>query len=201
MDWMEYLHGFLEYGVLPVLFFSLIMCGLGMPVPEEVLFVFAGYWGRRFSIDPLLLCATGISGILVGDIIPYSLGRHLGAAILQKPYAWCVFLLRYRRRAEDFFRQHGSKTVFFARFIPGLRTPVFLIAGIMHTSLANFLLWDGMGAMITCPITITLAYCFGEKVRYWFLNSQGVVLSVGLALSLLVALLVYSQRKWEKKGD
>src|SRR3954462_5878815 len=52
-----------------------------------------------------------------------------------------------RQRIEAKFHRHGIKLLLVARFLPPLRTGIFLIAGASRFSLAKFLLADGLYAV------------------------------------------------------
>ena len=198
MEVLAYLRQIFERGVEPALFLSLIFCGVGLPIPEEVLFVLAGYIGRKLGADPLNLCIAGLAGILLGDLIPFSIGRHFGTALLNKPYFSRLLLARYRERIEEFFRLHGAKTIFAARFIGGLRTPTLLLAGSMKMPVTSVVFWDGMGALISCPISICLAYMYGEVALEWVANSQRLIGGIAAALVLLALLVWLVKRKKTK---
>ena len=70
---------YIEHFTYLGLFVVLMLCGLGMPIPEEVAIVLAGvlsaeeklYWGWA-----LLACLVGA---LLGDSVMYLIGRQVGA--------------------------------------------------------------------------------------------------------------------------
>jgi membrane protein DedA with SNARE-associated domain len=54
-------------------------------------------------------------------------------------------------------------TVFFGRFVAGIRGAVFLSAGVSGFSYARFLLMDTLAALLTVPIWIWLGMKWGEN--------------------------------------
>lgn len=162
-EWLTQLlceHGLalLYVGTLAIL----LICGLGVPVPEEATFLAAGYAASKIPHAHLgLLCMIGVVGIVAGDTVPFLVGKHYGMDFLRHRFLAWVLTPKRIARAQDFFRAHGPKTVFCARFVAGLRMPTFFLAASMGVKYRTFLFWDLMGALISCPISIVLAYYFG----------------------------------------
>ncbi|MFH1994810.1 MAG: VTT domain-containing protein [Nitrospinota bacterium] len=93
---------------------SAIIFGVGIVVATGVL-----------SLKPVILVA--IAGAIVGDGIGYWFGRHYKRRLLHTPpssrYASML------ERGERYFRDHGGKSVFLARFIGPLRPVIPIVAG------------------------------------------------------------------------
>jgi membrane protein DedA with SNARE-associated domain len=62
-------------------------------------------------------------------------------------------------------QRHGSRAIFYARFLAGLRALVYLSAGSFGVRPAVFLLYDLLGALISVPIVVTLGYVFGRQIE------------------------------------
>ena len=54
--------------------------------------------------------------------------------------------------------------MFFARFLPGLRMPVFFTSGLYKVPFWKFFLIDGFAALISVPIWVLLAYYFSKNL-------------------------------------
>jgi len=188
------------YGLTVVI---LMLAGLGLPIPEEAIFLAAGFAGSQMDpkADVWILCAAGLIGIMLGDSLPFWLGRHYGLSLLKK-WPFCKVLSEKNvGRTQDFFNKHGSKTVFVARFVAGLRMPTFFLAGAMGVKYRVFFLYDLIGALISCPTSIWLAYTYGEVVRKWIADSH-VVLYIVIGLVVLYTIYhVMSHRPEKKMND
>ena len=71
----------------PGVFLILLATGLGVPIPEELPIVIAAMmarWEVMHWWGALLSC---LGGVLAGDMLLYTLGRHFGRRILQWPAA------------------------------------------------------------------------------------------------------------------
>ncbi|MEI6236710.1 MAG: DedA family protein [Planctomycetota bacterium] len=182
------LESILEQGLYVGVTLILFVCGVGVPLPEEGVFLAAGWYGAKHGANVWLLCFCGILGILLGDSIPYWVGRKYGLTVLTKrPFSW--FLTEKGiAKTRTFFDKNGSKTVFVGRFVAGLRMPTFFMAGSMRVPYLTFLMWDLAGALISCPTSIWLAYHYGQRAEELIKESRPILFTV---LGLIVAYLVY----------
>ncbi|XIE84628.1 DedA family protein [Neisseria meningitidis] len=145
---------FVEYGYAAV-FFVLVICGFGVPIPEDLTLVTGGVISGMGYTNPHIMFAVGMLGVLVGDGIMFAAGRIWGQKILKfKPIARIMTPKRYAQVQEK-FDKYGNWVLFVARFLPGLRTAVFVTAGISRkVSYLRFLIMDGLAALISVPIWI-----------------------------------------------
>ena len=146
----------LDYKYL-AMFGILVLCGVGLPVPEEVTLVGTGLlvgWGRaEFALSSL----SCILGILVGDSIIFGLGHHYGRQFLLSRPMRLLLSPRRQVKVARFFARHGRKAVFLARVFPGVRIGVYAYAGSQRMSWVRFLFLDFVGALITVPASIFVA--------------------------------------------
>lgn len=159
---------FSQTGMLILLlpFFVLILCGLGLPLPEDIVLIFLGFliYNGYGNITTGLI--IGYMGIIVGDSIIYMLGKKSGTKIL-KHKLFAKLLTKARlKKAKKFTIDHGKKTVFIARFLPGLRAAVFFSCGLLKFKYRTFFLMDSVAALLSAPIFILLGYYFGDKIDY-----------------------------------
>jgi membrane protein DedA with SNARE-associated domain len=88
----------------------------------------------------------------------------------------------------DYFARYGAWIIFAARFLPGLRAPLFLTAGTMKVPFWVFFAMDGAAALLSIPISFYVAYYFTDKltemlhashrVMYWAVGAV-LVCSLG----------------------
>ena len=63
------------------------------------------------------------------------------------------------RAVREKFDRYGNRVLFVARFLPGLRAPIYMVAGITHRiSYVRFVLLDFAAAIISVPIWVYLGY-------------------------------------------
>ena len=154
-------------GIWPYLaiVFFLVLTGSGLPIPEEVPIVAAGVLAAKGHLDPWWALAACVVGALLGDLLVYSGGRLLGRNFFRK-HKWFALLLHEDRekQMEDLIRRHGWKVFFAARFMIGVRAPVYMAAGVMRVPLLRFLLMDGIAATVVVAIVFGLSYHYGPTI-------------------------------------
>ena len=160
---------FAEHDYLAV-FLVLLVCGLGVPIPEDITLVAGGVISGLGYSNVHVMFGVGMAGVLLGDLTMFMIGRHFGERALR--WRWVAFLLTPDRRAQvqQKFDRYGIRLLFIARFLPGLRSPIFIVAGwSRRVSLLKFLLLDGAAALISVPFWVYLGY-YGADNRGWLLG-------------------------------
>lgn len=170
MDLLERLvRIFAENGYVAV-WIALFICGLGLPLPEDVTLVAGGVIAGLGYANVHTMFALCMAGVLLGDATMFLLGRRYGAAMMK--WRWVARVLTPERFAivQHKFRRYGNRALFVARFLPGMRTTVYLTAGATRqVSLLRFMLIDAFAALISVPIWVYLGY-FGANNHVWLLK-------------------------------
>lgn len=195
-------HGVMLYVVL---FLALVVCGVGNPIPEDVILITGGYlaFARLTLFWPTLCVVYG--GVLAGDLLLYYFGRRYGQQIIMHKRLHRIIPPERVDRIRHNFRRRGHWAVFFARFLVGLRSPTFLVSGVMHVPFRRFLLLDGLGALISVPLFVGLGFLFGGNIdvlRHDMKRFEHWSMAAGVVL--VAAYLIYlwwRSRKEEKDQD
>lgn len=201
MDLLDLLVNFFtDYGYLAV-FLILLACGFGLPIPEDITLVAGGIISGLDYANVHIMFGVCMAGVLIGDSTMFLIGRYFGVRVLR--WRWVNWLLPPHRYAlvQEKFDKYGNRLLFIARFLPGLRSPIFLTAGMTRrVSYLRFLALDGFAALISVPVWVYLGY-FGADNHEWLLmwmhrGQTGVFVALGVA-GLLVA--AYFLRRWIKR--
>jgi membrane protein DedA with SNARE-associated domain len=147
------------------LFLVLLAAGLGLPLPEDIPLVAAGWLVHHGGAHLYGMIAVGLVGVLVGDTILFTAGRRYGMHLVEHRWLRWVAKPWLVERARARYQAHGAKIMFAARFMPGLRSALFLIAGTFRIPYWKFLLIDGSAALISVPTWILLSYKFSGDVE------------------------------------
>lgn len=203
MDWFNLiLELFSETGVLILFlpFFVLILCGLGLPLPEDIVLIFLGFliYNGYGNITAGLI--IGYIGIIVGDSIIYTLGKKSGTKILKHKLFSKLFTKERLKKAKRFTMDHGKKTVFIARFLPGLRAAVFFSCGLLKFKYRTFFLMDSFASLLSAPIFILLGYYFGDKIDYIIHIVKRVDRIVIIILVAIIILIFILKKYYNKKS-
>ncbi|CBN86829.1 TPA: DedA family protein [Neisseria meningitidis] len=188
---------FVEYGYAAV-FFVLVICGFGVPIPEDLTLVTGGVISGMGYTNPHMMFAVGMLGVLVGDGVMFAAGRIWGQKILRfKPIARIMTPKRYAQVQEK-FDKYGNWVLFVARFLPGLRTAVFVTAGISRkVSYLRFIIMDGLAALISVPIWIYLGE-YGAHNIDWLMAKMHSLQS-GIFVILGIGAAVVAWIWWKKR--
>ncbi|MHB8643906.1 MAG: DedA family protein [Gaiellaceae bacterium] len=180
-------HFILQYGLVLV-FLVIAAESAGVPLPGETVLVAAGVAASqgRFSITTVIV--VGAAGAIVGDNVGYWLGRELGRGFLQRYSFIRRFSERVLPRAEEFFRKHGGKSIFAARWFSGFRIAGAWVAGFAHMPWWRFLLWNAAGG-ITWATTIGLVSYYAGNAAGAAIGHYGLI-GAGVVLVLVVLIVV-----------
>jgi len=160
---------FAENGYVAV-FIALMICGAGLPLPEDITLVAGGVIAGLGYANVHAMVALAMFGVLLGDSAIFLLGHHYGARILQWRFVARVLTPGRYLKVQEKFDQYGNRMLFFARFLPGMRTTVYLTAGTTHrVSFLRFLLIDTLAALISVPFWVYLGF-FGADNHEWLVK-------------------------------
>lgn len=188
---------FTQYGYWAV-FLMLLICGFGVPIPEDITLVTGGVIAGMGFADVNTMVAVGLAGVLIGDGIMFGLGRWQGPKITKSRFFSKILTPERFEQAQDKFQKYGKWVMFIARFLPGLRTPVFFGAGMSKR--VPFFVWlfmDGFAALISVPAWVFLGY-YGALKRDWLFamvhRSQHVLLTL-LCIGAVLALVYWFKKR------
>jgi membrane protein DedA with SNARE-associated domain len=170
MDLLQQLiRNFAENGYVAV-FIALRICGAGLPRPEDVTLVAGGVIAGLGYANVHAMFALAMFGVLLGDSAIFLLGHHYGSRIMQWRFVARILTPSRYAKVQEKFHRYGNRMLFFARFLPGMRTTIYLTAGMTHrVSFARFLLLDTLAALISVPIWVYLGY-FGADNHQWLMR-------------------------------
>lgn len=143
---------------------TLVACGLGLPIPEDVTLFTMGYLAYLGVVDlgaSVVLC---LAGVLAGDCLVFGLGRRHGETLLNHRFLARLLHADRMGRARGLFQRWGTRVIFGARFMPGLRAPVFFSAGALGLPFRVFLLLDAAAAVVSVPLLVWVTWRFGSHV-------------------------------------
>ena len=178
----------------------LLLCGIGAPLPEEVALIGSGILLHRGEVDFVPITLTCAVAILLGDSIPFWIGRRWGMSAMQLRWVRRVLHPERLSKLEDRFTRHGNWATFVCRFFPGVRIPGYFLAGTMRMSYPKFLLLDCLGVLISVPASIYLGKLFGSSMDQLKTKLHDLHLILGFllfAVLLVVIWRVRAQRKAE----
>ena len=188
---LQWLHSLLphvpRYGYV-VVFIVVFLNNIGLPLPGETILLGAGFILGRAAGSLWEPMAAGTLACFLGGICSFWLGRRLGHSGLEKIH-WLHLTPARVKWPERFFKRHGAKAVFIARFI-ALFPPVAanLLAGTAKMPWRIFLFYNLTGSAVYTTSYILIGYFFGKKWKLLEAWLGATVLYLILAGIVLFAL-------------
>ena len=135
-------------------FLILVICGLGLPLPEDIVLVTAGILAQDDGRSWIPVAVLMWFGVLLGDSIMFLLGRRFGGKLLAWQGTHHLFPPAKQAKVKALFDRHGATVLLIARFLPGLRAPIFSTAGAMRVPYLKFAFHDGLAAVLSVPLFV-----------------------------------------------
>jgi membrane protein DedA with SNARE-associated domain len=195
----EFFSSYLEQFTTLGLFLALVLAGLGIPIPEDLVLITSGVLAHQGVIHLGWAIPILYVGVLTGDLIVYSVGRQFGDIVLRHPHILRFLTPIRQARIERYFARYGNRTVFLVRHLTVLRAPTYLIAGAMKMPGWQFLLWDGLAALVSVPLMVSLGYFFADHIQVLLHDLRRIEHWIGAIVILVVAsylLLRYRETWW-----
>jgi membrane protein DedA with SNARE-associated domain len=184
-----------HYGLLALFVIVMLESG-GVPIPGETALIAAGIFASRGRLDITAVIAVAATAAIVGDNIGYWIGRTGGRRLLDRWGRVTRVSERALPWAEDFFRRHGSKTIFLARFFSILRVTAAWMAGVSRMHWWTFFGWNAAGGICWALLVGLVSYFAGQAAadaisHYGLIGGAAIV---ALALAGLVGFHFWRKR-------
>jgi len=153
-----------QHGTI-MLFLIVLAEQIGLPIPALPVLIAAGALVGTGQMNFAVAAGVSILAALLGDQVWFELGRRRGRQVL----GWLCRIsfepLSCVRRTEAFFARHGVRSLVVAKFIPGLSTIAPPLAGIMGLRMPQYLLYNGIGAVLWVGSGISLGMVFSNQLE------------------------------------
>lgn len=190
LDWIRLCEPYVDrYGYL-VLFLGVMAENAALPVPGETILIIAAFYSSPSYGNLHLGAVIGLATVaaIMGDNVSFYIGRRFGRPFLERYGKYLLITARRLKKVEAFFEHHGERTIFFQRWITGVRVIGALVAGSTHMPWSRFLWYNCLGAVTWVTIIAVLGYMFAVNVIFLakVLERSGLTLLVLFVLILLI---------------
>jgi membrane protein DedA with SNARE-associated domain len=151
-----------QWGYLGILF-VLLLCSLGLPLPEDVPLLTGGLMCYKGLAHVWIMIPVCMVGVLGGDFLLYWLGKRFGHRIVEIKFVRKLINPDRLVTAEHLFARHGFKIIFVGRFLPGLRPMLWVACGVLRVPAWIFATVNGAAACISVPTLVFLGKFFGHS--------------------------------------
>lgn len=183
-------------GLLGVVVITFVESGLffGFFLPGDSLLFTAGFLASQDFISIWWLLILCFIAAVAGDNVGYYFGRKTGPMIFKREDS-LFFHKKHIERANLFYQKHGKKTIFFARFIPIIRTFVPIVAGIANMEYKTFMRYNLIGGFVWTWGMLGMGYILGNLIPDVEKYLTPIILAI-IAISFLPAIIeFFRQRK------
>jgi membrane-associated protein len=137
---------------------------IGFFLPGDSLLFTAGLLSSQDKLAPLPVLLVGVFlAAVIGDQVGYIFGRRVGPALFRRPDSR-LFKQEYVEKAQNYFEEHGSKTIVLARFVPIVRTFAPIVAGVGRMEYRTFVSYNVLGGLLWAVGVTSLGYILGESI-------------------------------------
>jgi membrane protein DedA with SNARE-associated domain len=198
LPWLHSLLPHLPHYGYWLVFIVVFLNNIGIPLPGDTILLGAGFILGKNAVSLWQPMAAGTAACFLGGICAFWLGHRLGHSGIKKIH-WLHLTPERVKRVESFFKRHGAKTVFIARFI-ALLPPIVanLMAGIAKMPPRVFLFYNLTGSAVYAVSYILIGYFFGKKWKFLEAWLGPTALYLILAGIVLVVLGVISRHSLSK---
>ncbi len=173
---------------------------MGVPSPGETALVLAAVLASQGKLQIWLVIAIGVASAIVGDNTGYWLGRRFGRELLEAKGPFHKRRMGVIATGDRFFKRHGPKAVFLARWIALVRFAAAWLAGINEMPFGTFFVWNALGG-ITWGVTYGLVGYFAGSAAANAITSFGVYAAVGVVLLVIGGYVAVKLRRRRRQGQ
>jgi membrane protein DedA with SNARE-associated domain len=175
---------------------TLLAENAGIPLPGETILLLASFlaYSQHDLRLPWIIVVATIAATL-GDNIGFALGHYGGRPLLARYQA--VFRIQdtIMARGEQLFARYGAVTIFFARFVFGMRIIAGPMAGVLRMPWRKFLVFNFLGAGMWVTVISCAGYLFGQHWERLVRDMKWFDVTVVVVVLLAVGFLWWRRRR------
>ncbi|WP_270584003.1 VTT domain-containing protein [Bacillus smithii] len=179
-----------QYGYI-VLFFSLMLELIIVPVPNEILMSYVGFLAYQGKVHFALAILFGGLGGIVGVTISYWIGFKLGAPFFYKYGSKFHLGPEKIERISRWNQKYGRRLLLFSFFIPGVRHVTSLFSGITRLPFRSFVVFAYIGVFLWVGTFIFLGKIFGPKWEQFHQEAKLYMIIGCIVIGLVYAIYLY----------
>jgi membrane protein DedA with SNARE-associated domain len=175
---------------------ALFLENAGVPVPGETVLLVASF--LAFSQHDLRLSWIIVVATLaatLGDNLGFALGYYGGRPLVARYQAFFRIQDKTLARGESLFARFGAATVFFARFVFGMRIIAGPMAGVLRMPWRTFLVFNFLGAALWVTVISGAGYLFGQHWERLMRDLKRFDIALAIVAVLAVALWWWRSRR------
>jgi len=190
-----------EYGY-PIVWLSVFIGAIGIPLPNTLLLLAAGAFAALGNLNLVGLFLVSLSAFVAGDSGSYWIGRIWGSKVLN----WLETSTRVHwinpqtiARSRIYFHRRGGWAIFFSRFlVSAFGGAINLLAGAELYPYRQFFLYELAGKILGSLLPLVLGYIFTTSWR--FVGDILGTSSIFVLAIIIVLFLSYLAISWFRRA-
>ncbi len=186
----------------PGIFVLMMLEGMLLPIPSEVVMVFGGYLLYENELPPYsfapafaILLIVGTVGNLVGALLAYLIGDKGGAEFVKLYGKKIGISEKTIDRVNLWFNKYGEVSVFVTRLVPIFRTFISIPAGLGRMRISKFISFTVIGMVIWDTILIYIGYTLGTRWNSILGISDNLTYAALAAAAIVLVVIYYMAKK------
>lgn len=122
---------------------------IGFFLPGDSLLFTTGFLAQKsvFGLNIYVLIVGYFFAAVAGDNVGYSFGKKFGKRLFKRKDS-LFFHKDNLKKAQDFYKKYGRKTIILARFVPIVRTFAPIVAGMADMHYPTFFSFNIIGGVL-----------------------------------------------------
>ncbi len=175
---------------------TLLLENAGLPVPGETILLLASFLAySEQSLQLGWIIVIGTVAATLGDNLGFALGYYGGRRLLERYESFFRIQQKTIKRGEDLFARYGTVTIFFARFVFGMRIIAGPMAGALRMQWTKFLTFNFLGAAVWVSAISIVGYLFGRHWERLALDLKRLDVVVVVVVVIVAAMLWWRNRR------
>lgn len=191
-----------QYGYWSVAL-ALLLENAGVPVPGETVLLLASFLAfSQHTLHLPYIILIGTIAATIGDNIGFAIGHYGGRPLLHRYQHIFRIPSNILSRGERLFQRYGAATIFFARFIFGMRVVAGPLAGVLRMPWRQFVIFNFAGATVWVSVISGIGYVFGRNwdLLVHFVKRADLVIAL-IALAFVLIWWRRSKKRNEKEKE
>jgi membrane protein DedA with SNARE-associated domain len=175
---------------------ALLLENAGIPVPGESILLLASFLAySEHDLTWGVIVVVGTIAATLGDNLGFALGLYGGRPLRERHRRFFHVSDASLARAERLFADYGAVTVFFARFVFGMRMIAGPMAGVLRMPWKKFVAFNFLGAIVWVTAISSAGYLFGRHWERLMQDLKRFDLAVAAAAIVVLGLLWMRNRR------
>jgi len=201
MGMTELMHLLNQYGYI-VIFFSLMLELIILPIPNEALLSYVGVLSFQGEMNIIFVTFFAGCGAAVGATVSYWIGYKLGTPFFKKYGHYIHMGPEKMETMEKWYKKYGKILLVFSFFIPGIRHIASIISGVIKLPIRQFMIFSYIGLFLWVATFIFLGYTLGPaweqyagEIKKWL-----VLVIIFIGIIVLCYFVLKTNRRYLKEA-